>query len=99
MVAHVADERAGCASRISAPCLSKGWRSASLAAVLVTLTTEVEVGPLSDGSGTGDTAGVGLEEVNLVERGGVLDAGEDDEPEEEERSGHEHEARDANRPV
>jgi hypothetical protein len=48
---------------------------------------------LGDVAGAGDARGVGLEEVGLVERAGVGDAGEDDEEEEDERGGKQDETR------
>jgi hypothetical protein len=63
-----------------------------VAAVLVVAAADEEVGPLGDGAGAGDAAGVGAEVVCLAEGGVVCDAGEDEEPDEEERGREEGEA-------
>lgn len=99
VIAAAADERAGRVLGVRVPGLAKGGRGTGLAAVVVALAAEVKVGPLGDVAGAGDAAGVGAEEVDLVEGRGVFYAGEDEEPEEEEGAGHEDEGSDAQGPV
>ena len=81
--------------RISIPGLAKRRRGPRLAAVGILLAAHVKVSPAGDIAGAGDAAGVGLEEVGLVEGRAVGDAGEDEEEEEEEGGGGEEETSEA----
>lgn len=84
VVGMAADEVAGGVSRIASPGFAKGRASASLAAILIVATAEEEVGPLGYVAGAGDAGRVSAQEVDLVNGCVVGDAGQDDEPEEEE---------------
>ena len=66
------------------PGLAKGGSRTGRAAVIVVAAAEVEVGPLGDVAGAGDAGGVGAQEVDVVQRGAVGDARENDEPQQEE---------------
>jgi hypothetical protein len=79
----------------SIPSLAKRRCGARAAAVVVVPTAEVEVGPLGLGAGASDARRVGPEEVGLVEGRNVGDAGQNDEPQEEERAGKEDDAKKA----
>lgn len=81
--------------RVVSPGVTERHRGARLGAVDVVRAANVEVGPLRDGAGAGDAAGVGLEEVGTVQRCGVLGAGEDDEEDHDYRTGEEHKSRQA----
>lgn len=77
---------------VTVPGEAKGDGGMGIAAVLVATAADEEVGPLGDVAGAGDAAGVGAEVVRLAEGGVVCDAGEDEEPDEEEGSGEKGEA-------
>lgn len=78
--------------RIAVPGKPEGNGGMRISAILVVETTDEEVCPLGDGSGTSDAAGVGAEIVCLSEGGIIRDAGEDDEPDEQDGGGEEDEA-------
>lgn len=72
---------------------AEGHRSVGLAAVGVVRAAHVEIGPLGQGAGAADARGVGLEEVGLVQGRGILDTGQDDEEDHDNRPGEEDEGR------
>lgn len=69
--------------RITVPGEPEGDGGVGISAVVIVEATDEEVCPLGDVSGAGDATGVGAKVVCLSEGSVMRDAGEDDEPDEQ----------------
>lgn len=78
--------------RIAVPGKPEGDGGVGISAIVIVEATDEEVCPLGDISGAGDAAGVGAEVVCLSEGSIMRDAGEDDEPDEQDGGAKENEA-------
>lgn len=78
--------------RIAVPGKPEGDGGVSISAIVIVEATDEEICPLRDVTGAGDAAGVGAKIVCLSEGGIMRDAGEDDEPDEQDGGGEENQA-------